>query len=126
MKPLHAAAIVVTFLLVVTAVNSRLQPPRPESAKKKVKKQAPVPVANLRCTIRRAVFGGSEAAVLKVQKGRMIHYVVLDLSTNDPMMPEHQSRWLDANYGDAQPSIVGVYPTVQDAVSKAAELCKGN
>ena len=126
MKPLHAAAIVVTLLLVVTAVNSRLQPPRPESAKKKVRKQAPVPVANLRCTIKRAVFGGGEAAVLKVQKGRMIHYVVLDLPAKDPVMPVHQARWLEANYGDAQPSLVGVYPSVEDGLSKAADLCKSN
>jgi hypothetical protein len=118
--------LIVTFLLVVTAVNSRLQPPRPESAKKSTKKTSPVPVANLRCTIERAVFGGSEAALLKVQKGRRVHYVVLDLPANDPMMPVHQARWLEANYGDAQPSIVGVYPTVEDAVSEAAELCRSN
>ena len=124
MKPLHLAAIVATFLLVFSAVNSLMQPPpRPETAKKK--KTAPVKVAE-RCTIRRAVFGGTEAAVLKVSKDSMIHYVVLDLPTNDPLMPEYQSRWLDTNYGQAQPDVIGVYPTVDEAMTKAASLCRRN
>lgn len=124
MKPLHLAAIVATFLLVVSAVNfMRQPPPRPETAKKK--RTTPVKVAE-RCTIRRAVFGGTEAAILKVRKDSMIHYVVLDLPANDPLMPEYQSRWLDANYGDAQPDVVGVYPTVDDALTKAASICRRN
>ena len=122
MKPLHLAAIVATFLLVFSAVNSLMRPPpRPETAKKKTA----VKVAE-RCTIRRAVFGGTEAAVLKVRKDSMIHYVVLDLPTNDPLMPEYQSRWLDTTYGQAQPDVIGVYPTVEDAVTKAASLCRRN
>jgi hypothetical protein len=123
MKPLHLAAIIATFLLVVSAVNSLMRPPpRPEAAKKKT---APVKVAD-RCSIKRAVFGGTEAAVLKVRKDNMIHYVVLDLPTNDPLMPEYQSRWLDANYGEAQPDVIGVYPTVEDAMTRAASLCRRN
>ena len=124
MKPLHLAAMIATFLLVVSAVNfMRQPPPRPETAKKK--RTTPVKVAE-RCTIRRAVFGGSEAAVLKVRKEGMVHYVVLDLPTNDPLMPEYQSRWLDATYGQAQPDVIGVYPTVDDAMTKAASLCRRN
>jgi hypothetical protein len=124
MKPLHLAAIIATFLLVVTAANSLMRPPpRPEAAKKK--KTAPVKVAE-RCSIKRAVFGGKEAAVLRVRKDSMIHYVVLDLPANNPLMPEYQSRWLDANYGEAQPDVIGVYPTVEDAVAKAASLCRRN
>ncbi|HEY7214405.1 MAG TPA: hypothetical protein VIC28_07230 [Thermoanaerobaculia bacterium] len=124
MKPLHLAAILVTFLLVVSAVNSLMRPqPRPETARKK--KTAPVKVAE-RCMIKRAVFGGTEAAVLKVRKDRTIHYVVLDLPTNDPLVPEYQSRWLDANYGQAQPDVIGVYPTVDEAMTKAASLCRRN
>jgi hypothetical protein len=124
MKPLHLAAIIVTFLLAATVFNSVRQPPRPDSAQK-TKKKPPVQVAK-RCTIKRAVFGGIEAALLKVEKDRMVHYVVLDLPTNDPTMPEHQSRWLEANYGEAQASVVGVYSTVDEAVSNAASLCKSN
>jgi hypothetical protein len=121
MKPLHIAAILATFLLVVSAVNAMRAPPRRE-----VKRVAPVKVVNERCTIKRAVFGGTESAVLKVKKDRVVHYVVLDLPSDDPVIPEYQSRWLDANYGQAQPSLVGVFPTVEAAVNKAADLCKRN
>jgi hypothetical protein len=124
MKPLHLAAIIATFLLVVSAVNALMRPPPHLEAAKK-KKTAPVKVAE-RCSIKRAVFGGAEAAVLKVRKDNQIHYVVLDLPTNNPLMPEYQSRWLDANYGEAQPDVIGVYPTVEDAISRAASLCTRN
>ncbi len=127
LKPLHVAALIVTFLLVATVVNSRLQPSGPESARKETrkKKTAPVRVAE-RCIIKRAVFGGTEAAVLMVKKDQTVHYVVLDLPTGDPMLPEYQSRWLDTTYGEAEPSLVGVYPTVDAGVRKAASLCRRN
>jgi hypothetical protein len=122
MKPLHVVAILATFLLVISAVNSLTRPP----PRREAKKVAPVKVGSERCTIKRAVFGGTESAVLKVKKDRVVHYVVLDLPDNDPAIPEYQSRWLEANYGEAQPSLVGVFPTVEAAVNKAADLCKRN
>jgi len=122
MKPLHVVAILATFLLVISAVNSLTRPP----PRREAKRVAPVKVVNERCTIKRAVFGGTESAVLKVKKDRVVHYVVLDLPDNDPVMPEYQSRWLEANYGEAQPTLVGVFPTVEAAVNKAADLCKRN
>ena len=72
------------------------------------------------------MFGGTQAAVLKAYKGRIVHYVVLDLPTDNPRMPEIQSAWIAANYGGIEPSIVGVFPTVEAAVGKAADLCKTN
>jgi hypothetical protein len=127
MKPLHLAAIFATFLLVVTAVNYRLQPPaRPETAKAKKKQPAPTKTAEGRCTIKRAVFGGTQSALLKVTKDGMVHYVVLDLPTDNPRMPDYQSSWLEANYGPAEPAVVGVFPTVEEAVTQAASLCRKN
>jgi hypothetical protein len=123
MRRLHVAAIVATALVVWTAADSLTRPaPRPGRPFKK-----PSQVSHLRCTIKRAVFGGTEAAVLKIRKGRMLHYVVMDLPTDDPRMPDYQSHWLKATYGDVAPSaIVGVFPTVEDAVAKAASLCRSN
>jgi hypothetical protein len=73
-----------------------------------------------------AVFGGAEAALLKVMKDGMAHYVVLDLPTDNPNTPAHQSNWLKANFGGAVPSVVDVFPTVAAALAKAAILCKSN
>jgi hypothetical protein len=128
MKPLQVAAIVATALAAWTAVQSLTRPaPRPAA---KPKKPAPSEVANLRCTITRAVFGGTEAAVLKIKKNRRLHYVVMDLPAgpiDNPRMPDYQSGWLKATYGEVSPSaIVGVFPTVEDAVAKAASLCPSN
>jgi len=122
MKPLHLAAIVVTGLLVWTGVNS-LRPPPPPAKKTAT---PPPKTKEASCTIKRAVFGGTQTALLKVLKGRTVHYIVLDLPTDNPLMPDYQSNWLDANYGQEQPSVVGVFPTVEDAVTRAANLCKRN
>jgi hypothetical protein len=123
MKPLHLAAILATLLVVVTGVNSALRPaprhdrpPRPK----------PTRVSDTRCTIERAAFGGTEAAVLKVLKDRTAHYVVLDLPADNPRMPDIASRWLAATYGTAEASLVGVFPTVEDALTKAGGLCRTN
>src|SRR5262245_32043787 len=118
LKPLHVAALGVTLLLVATVVNFRMQPSPPDSARKDAKKKTgPAQVAE-RCVIKRAVFGGTESAVLKVKKDQLVHYVVLDLPGGDPMMPQYQSRWLATNYGEAEPSLIGVYPTVEAGVRK--------
>jgi len=122
MKPLHLAAIAATVLLVWSGANSLRPPPPPP----KKKPPAPAKTAEAHCTIKRAVFGGTQSALLKVNKGRVVHYVVLDLPTNNPLMPDYQSNWLEANYGKTEPAVIGVFPTVEEAVTKAASLCKRN
>ena len=82
--------------------------------------------AELPCTIKRAAFGGTQSALLKVMKGRIVHYVVLDHPEGNPMMPYYQRDWLEANYGDMQPAVVGEFPTVEEAVARAATLCRRN
>jgi hypothetical protein len=125
MRPLHVAAVVATALVVWTSAHSLMRPA--QRSDRQPRKPAPTEVSNLRCTITRAVFGGTEAAVLKIKKDRKLHYVVMDLPTNHPRMPDYQSGWLKAAYGDVSPSaIVGVFPTVDDAVAKAASLCRTN
>ncbi len=130
MRPLHVAAIVATVLVAWTAVNALRRPaPRPDLTAKKTK---PTKVAYVPCTIQRATFGGAEAAVLKIRKDRKVHYVVLDLPSEDDPLRYHpfmyyQGRWLTQAYGDVPPSaLVGVYPTVEEAELKAGRLCPSN
>ncbi len=125
MRPLHLAAIFATLLVVWTGVNALLRPPpRPDGPPKRA--GTPSRFAEGRCTIRRAVFGGTVSALLKVKKDRVVHYVVLDLPADNPRMPDYQSNWLEANYGAAAPSVVGVFPSVEAAIAQAATLCKSN
>ncbi len=130
MRPLHVAAIIATVLVVWTAVNQMRRPaPRPDLAATKPK---PTKVVYTPCTIERAAFGGVEAAVLKIRKGRKLHYVVLDLPSRDdpvhylPFM-YYQGRWLAQTYSDVPlTALVGVYATVEDAELKAGRLCPSN
>jgi len=128
MKPLYLAALLATLLVLGTGVNYlQRSPPRPGIVAKKQNPTTTSKVAQARCTIKRAVFGGTNSALLKVEKDRMVHYVVLDLpTTGDPRMPDYQSNWLAATYGPAVPTVVGVFPTVEAAVAEAASLCTRN
>jgi hypothetical protein len=128
MKITTLLAIVATGLIVVTGVNSMLRPPprQQDGPAKKSAQAKKKPVAKASCTIKRATFGGTETALLRVQKENVTHYVVLDLPTDNPLAASYQSAWLDANYGSAEPAVVGVFPTVAEAVTRAANLCKRN
>lgn len=59
-------------------------------------------------------------------KGRFAHYVVMDRPQGNPLMPFYQQDWLEANYGQAQPALMGEFATVEEAVAMAAVLCKRN
>jgi hypothetical protein len=128
MKPTQVLAIIATSLIVVTGVNYLLRPPpRPDGlAKKSQASKTKKPAALASCKITRAVFGGTESALLRVTKGHVVHYVVLDLPTDNPLAPAYQSNWLEANYGSAEPALIGVFSTVDAAVDRAAGLCKRN
>jgi hypothetical protein len=130
MRGLHVAAIIATALVVATAAQSLRRPaPRADLASMKPK---PTKVSHVPCTIQRAAFGGTEAAVLKIRKDRKVHYVVMDLPSEDNPPLYHQAvqsqeRWLKNAYGDVAPSaLVGVFPTVEEAELKAGSLCQSN
>jgi len=129
-KAIQLLAVVATFLVVATGISKLLQPPRPPEAKGKQtksvasntsKKEAEAP-----CTIKRVPFGGTQTAVLKATKGKVVHYLILDRPQDNPMMPFWQRDWLEANYGSAEPAVVGEFSTVEAAVNRAASLCKRN
>lgn len=131
MKTNTLLAMVATGLIAATGVNSLLQPPPRQQdgpprgikgIKGKKKSLSGLPP----CIIRRATFGGTESALLRLHKDGVTHYVVLDLPGDNPAAPAQQSAWLDANYGSTEPAVVGVFPTVAAAVGRAALLCKRN
>jgi hypothetical protein len=130
MKAIQVWAMIATGLVIATGVHQLTRPPgsqdgakrsRAEAARKKraAAREAP-------CTIKHAAFGGTQSALLKVMKGRTVHYVVLDLPTGNPIIPELQSQWLDATYGQADAKLIDVFPTIDAAVARAASLCRRN
>jgi hypothetical protein len=130
MRALHVAAIVATVAAVWTAASALRRPaPRAELGAKWPK---PTNVVRTPCTIERAIFGGTEAAVLKIRKDRKLHYVVMYLPSegDQPIydwMVQQQDRWLKNEHGDVPPSaLVGIYPTIEEAELKAGSLCRSN
>jgi hypothetical protein len=126
-KAIRLAAIVATCLVVLTGINRLLRPPTPEPApQRKSVASNTAKEAELPCAIKHATFGGTQASLLKVMKGRMVHYVILDHPAGDPVAPFLQLDWLEATYGTVQPVLIGAFPTVDGAVMRAASLCRRN
>jgi len=128
MRGLHIAAIAATLAVVWTAASA-MRRQAPELGGNWPK---PTNVVRMPCTIERAIFGGSEAAVVKIRKDRKLRYVVMYLPNGDDQLMydwlmQQQDRWLKNEHGELQPSaLVGVYPTVEDAELKAGSLCRSN
>jgi hypothetical protein len=130
MRALHIAAIVATLVVVWTAASALRRPaPRAELGGKWPK---PTNVVRTPCTIERAVFGGAQAAVLRIRKDRKLHYVVMYLPSEEDQpiydwIVQQQDRWLKNEHGDVSPSVlVGIYPTIDEAELKAGSLCRSN
>ena len=125
-KSIQLLAIVATCLILATGISSLMRSPGQVGSQKKPPGKKKLAQAEAHCTIKRAAFGGTQSALLKVMKGPVVHYVVLDHPEGNPMMPFYQRDWLEANYGESRPTVVGEFPTVEAAVVRAASLCKRN
>jgi hypothetical protein len=132
---LAALAACLVILTGIISFKNRMGAPTDEGPKKRPtgviatqqSKPKPKPEAgDASCTIKRAIFGGERAALIKVPKRSVQHYIVLDLPADNPMMPFYQADWLAANYGKVTPQFMGEFATVDAAVRKAANLCKRN
>jgi hypothetical protein len=126
-KAIRLLAIAATVLVVVTGFNRWMRPPPPEPAPQKKSvasntgKEADQP-----CTIKRAPFGGMQASLIKIMKGKVAHYLILDHPADNPMAPFLQRDWLEATYGNVQPVMMGEFPSPETAILRAASLCRRN
>jgi hypothetical protein len=127
-KLIRLLAVAATVLVVVSGVNRLMRPqvvsepaPKKKSVAANTGKQADIP-----CTIKRAPFGGTQASLIKVMKGKMAHYIVMDHPGGNPAVPFYQRDWLEATYGEAEPVVMGQFSSVESAVTRAASLCKRN
>ena len=127
-KLIQLLAVAATVLVVATGVTRLMRPqvvsepaPKKKSVAANTSKETDTP-----CTIKRAPFGGTYASLLKVMKGKVAHYVVMDHPSGNPAIPFYQRDWLEATYGPVQPVVMGEFSSIDAAVSRAANLCKRN
>jgi hypothetical protein len=76
-----------------------------------------------RCALYHARFGGQRAQLIKVMRGSVSNYVVLEVGKRDPSMRSLRSNWLKATYGDVEHVWLGEYGSADTALARAARLC---
>jgi hypothetical protein len=125
-KAIQLLAIAATVLVVVSGINRLMHPTPTEEPKARKNSVVSNNTKEPPCTITRAPFGGTQASLLKVMKGKVVHYVVLDNPDDNPAAPLYQYHWLEATYGQVEPVVMGEFSTVDAAIMRAASLCKRN
>ena len=75
------------------------------------------------CAVYQARFGGRRAQLIRVMRGRVANYVVMEVGKRDPAMRSLRTNWLKANYGDGDHVWLGEYASAESAMVSAAKLC---
>jgi hypothetical protein len=76
-----------------------------------------------RCALHHARFGGQRAQLIKVLKGGVTNYVVMEVGKRDPVLQNQRSRWLTATYGEGEHIWLGEFSSADAALTGAAQLC---
>jgi hypothetical protein len=76
-----------------------------------------------RCALYHARFGGRRAQLIRVMRGSVPNYVVMEVGKRDPAMTSLRGTWLKAAYGDVEHVWLGEYASTDAAMAKAASLC---
>jgi hypothetical protein len=84
----------------------------------------PLPEPDRTCAIYHARFGGNRARLVKLMRGQVLNYVVLEVPRRNPSMSSIQRNWLRAAYSEMEPVLLGEFNSVEAALAKAATLCE--
>jgi hypothetical protein len=76
-----------------------------------------------RCALYHARFGERRAQLIRVMRGSVPNYVVVEVGKRDPAMRALRGTWLKAAYGDAEHVWLGEYASAEAALAKAEGLC---
>jgi hypothetical protein len=123
-KPISIAAMAAAALVAATLVvayGQRTKQERPLRAPTRSVEAAPE--TSGRCAISQARFGARGAQLVKVMKGSVPNYVVIETGKRDPLMRLQRSRWLRAAYGDGEQTWLGEFASAETAMTKATRLC---
>lgn len=82
-----------------------------------------VPETTNRCAIFQARFGGPRADLVKVMRGGVANYVVLEIGKRDPLLRRQRAVWLRGAYGDGEQTWIASFSSPDAAMTRAAKLC---
>jgi hypothetical protein len=127
-KPLDVAGVAAAVLVLFTAANTW----RDRGAVEQPSAREVVHVREVReaaaaegeqCAIYHARFGGQRAQLIRVVRGSVRNYVVLEFGRRDPASRSLRTNWLNATYGEAEHVWLGDYGSANAALVAAAQLC---
>jgi hypothetical protein len=67
--------------------------------------------------------GGRRAQLVKVMRGSVPNYVVLDIGRRDPLLRLQRLDWLRATFGGGEQVWLGEFGSAETALARAARLC---
>lgn len=117
------AAAVLILLTCAHAFSQRGNDAAPPSPREAAYSREAMVAGSDRCALYHARFGGRRAQLIRVMKGRVSNYVVLEIGKRDPAMRSLRSNWLKANYGEAEHVWLGEYGSADAAMARAARHC---
>jgi hypothetical protein len=117
---LAAGLVLLTLAAALREWRRKPDPLKPRPVERSVEAR---PETGGRCAIHRARFGGRRAHLVKVMKGGVPNYVVLEVGKRDPLLRLQRVDWLRAVYGGAEQTWLGEYGSAESALMRAARLC---
>jgi hypothetical protein len=81
------------------------------------------PVETGRCAISHAHFGSRRAQLVKVMRGDVPNFIVLEFGRRDPLLRLQRVRWLKTAYGAGEQTWLGEFGSAEAAMARAARLC---
>ena len=94
-----------------------------EFSREAVRSVEAAPQTSGRCALFQARFGGPRADLVKVMRGSVANYVVLEVGKRDPLLRRQRSVWLRGAYGDGEQTWIGSFSSPDAAMARAAKLC---
>ncbi|HZT47450.1 MAG TPA: hypothetical protein VFA64_05715 [Hyphomicrobiaceae bacterium] len=120
------AAVVAAALLLVTVVDGYRQSGSGREPGSEREAVQPVPAAHAEpgpCALDYARFGGQRAQLIKIVRGSVANFIVLEVASRDPLQRSQRVRWLRAAYGEAEHVWLGEFVSPEAALERAVQLC---
>ena len=125
-KPLSIAAMVAAGLVLLTLAAGYIQRSKkddPLAPRPVTRSVEAAPATAGHCAIVHARFGGRGAQLIKVMKGSVPNFVVVEAGRRDPLLRLQRVDWLRATYDGAEQSWLGEFSSADAAMVRAARLC---
>jgi hypothetical protein len=124
-KPMTIAAIAAAGLLLLTLANAYSHRRKDDGLRDppQTRSVEAVAVETGRCAISHAPFGSRRAQLVKVMRGEVANFVVIEFGRRDPLLRLQRVRWLKAAYGAGEQTWLGEFGSAEAGMERAARLC---